>query len=61
MSTTLPISQQPSHLLILSLSIIWRSVFHVYLRSAVVLLNERGHGSGYYDVARSVGGAAGGL
>lgn len=33
----------------------------MYLCSAVVLLNERGHHGGCYDVAGPVGGAAGGL
>lgn len=37
------------------------SVVFIYLCSIVVLLNERWHDSGCDDVARPVGGAAGGL
>lgn len=36
-------------------------VFHTYMCSVVVLLNESGHDSRCYDVARPDGGARGGL
>ena len=36
-------------------------LFHTYMSSAVVLLDESGHDGRCYDVARPVGGAAGGL